>query len=97
MFLEFNPVNVSRIGSVIHIPPVTAVEEHVFLVRGDPRSEFMISGINSRTHIPGFGPDTIRPSQGKVQVRFRSAPCSRFDGVEYYKGLIRGNSRIVAF
>ena len=97
MFLEFNPVNVSRIGSAIQIPPVTAVEEHVFLVRGDPRSEFMISGIKSKTHIPGFGPDTIRASQGKVQVRFRSALCSRFDGVEYEKGLIRGNSRIVAF
>ena len=63
MFLEFNPINVSRIGSVIQIPPVTAVEEHVFLVRGDPRSVLIIPGINLWTHIPGFGPGTIRPSQ----------------------------------
>jgi len=64
MFLEFYPINVSRIGSVIQIPPVTAVEEHVFLVWGDSRSVLIIPGINLRAHIPGFGPGTIRPSQG---------------------------------
>jgi hypothetical protein len=64
MFLEFYPINICRIGSVIQIPSITAVEEHVFLVWGDPCSVLIIPGINSRTHIPGFGPGTIRPSQG---------------------------------
>ena len=93
MFLEFDPINVSRIGIRIQIPPGTAGEEHVFLVRRDPRSDFMIGGINSRTHTLGFGPGPIRLSQGEVQVRWCSAPCSRFNGVEDQKGLARGNTR----
>ncbi len=96
MFLEFNPVDVTRIGSAIHIPPGTAGEEHVFLVRRDPRSDFMIPGINSRPHIPGFGPGPIRLSQGDVQVRFRSGYCSRSNRVEYQKRPVRGNARMAA-
>ena len=85
MFFKFNPVDVGGVGTRIQTPPVTAEEEHVFLVRGDFRSNFIIPGINSRAHIPEFSPGAIRPSQGEVQVRFRPAPCPRLYGVEHHE------------
>ena len=96
MFLEFNPIDVSRICRGIQIPPGTAGEEHVFLVRGDPRSDFMIPGINPRAHTMRFGPGPIRPSQREVQVRGCSALGSRLNGIEDQEGLIRGNARMAA-
>ena len=96
MFLEFNPVDVARVTNRTQIPSGTAREEHVFLVRCDSGSEFEIRRINARPHIPRFGPKPIRSSQGEVQVRFRSELCSWFNGVEYQKGFIRGDSWTVA-
>ena len=94
MFPEFDPVDVTRVDS--WIPAFTAVEEEILLIRRDSRSVFIILGINLWTHIPGLGPGPIRPSQGEVQVRFRSELCSWFNGVEHHKGFIWGNSRTVA-
>ena len=96
MFFEFDPINVSRIRSGIQIPPGAAREEHVFLVRGDPRPDFMIPGINSRAHALRFRPGIIRLSQREVKVRRCSAPCSRFNRVEDQKRLVRGYARMTA-
>jgi len=94
MFLEFYPIDIGRIGIAIQIPPVTAREEHVFLVRGDPRPDFIIFGVYSRTHTMRFCPGIIGSSQGEVKVRWCSTPCSRFNGVENQEGSIRGNARM---
>ena len=64
IFLECNPVDVGGVVTRTNTPPITAVEEHVFLVRGDPRSVLIIPGIDLWTHIAGFGPGTIGSSQG---------------------------------
>ncbi len=91
IFLEFNPVDVTRVDPCI--PAVAAVEEQILLVRWDSRSVLNIGRINPRAQISRFGPGSIRQAQGQVQV-FMPITSRLIHVGEYHVWLIRSNASI---